>query len=267
MSKYQLTTTMHARGYEQYGKNMINSFLEHWPKAQTLVVYVEGFELTPEHAADPRIISRDLLACSPELVEFKQRHRDNPAANGFRDPTRKDADFIFDAVRFSHKVFALYHAVHNRLPTADAVVWIDADTVTHRTVPQDFLNKRFPLDPGVGIYYLGRTQQHSECGWMVFNCKNHHMKAFWKQFVNQYRQDLLFGLEEWHDSYVFDHVRTQMEKSGMVNSNITPGYARGHPFVDSFLGDHMDHLKGPKRKAAGRSAKHEVRNNTAGWWQ
>lgn len=267
MSKYQLTTTMHAAGYAQYGRNMINSILQHWPSDQTLVVYTEGFELDAEQANNSRIVTRDLPECSPELVAFKQRHKNNPPANGFRDPRRRDPDFAFDAVRFSHKVFALYHAVHNRLPSTDAVVWVDADTITHSDIPHDFLPKAFPLDPGIGIYYLGRTQQHSECGWMVFNCLNTHMKTFWKQFVDQYRQDRLFELSEWHDSYVFDHVRTQMEEVGMINCNITPGYVRGHPFIDSFLGEYMDHMKGPKRKAAGRSAKHEAKNKNAGWWK
>ena len=53
----------------------------------------------------------------------------------------------------------------------------------------------------------------------------------------------------------------------MTNSSITPGYLKGHPFIDSFLGEYMDHLKGPKRKAAGRSAKTEAKNKTAGWWK
>lgn len=267
MRKYQLTTTMHAAGYLQYGCNMINSVLKHWPSNQTLVVYTEGFELDAEQANNPRIIRRDLHSSSPELMAFKERHKNNLPANGFRDPRRRDPDFAFNAVRFSHKVFALYHAVHNRLPDTDAVVWIDADTVTHSDIPQNFLEDNFPLNPNTGIYYLGRTQQHSECGWMVFNCLNPHMKTFWKKFVDQYRQDKLFELSEWHDSYVFDYVRTQMESEGMSNVNITPGYVRGHPFIDSFLGEYMDHMKGPKRKAAGRSAKHEAKNKNAGWWK
>jgi hypothetical protein len=58
-----------------------------------------------------------------------------------------------------------------------------------------------------------------------------------------------------------------MEADGMINSSITPGYVKGHPFIDSFLGEYMDHLKGPKRKAAGRSAKTEAKNKHTGWWQ
>jgi hypothetical protein len=54
--------------------------------------------------------------------------------------------------------------------------------------------------------------------------------------------------------------------AGMINHNITPGYVRGHPFIDSFLGEYMDHLKGPKRKIAGRSAKFETSNKKAQWW-
>lgn len=267
MNQYQIVTTMHNSGYELYGKKMIDSFLKHWPEDQTLTVYTENFELSQEHKSNPRIISIDLLTASPDLIAFKSRHRDNPPANGFRDPDRKDPDFAFDAVRFSHKVFCLYHAIHHKANGVDAVIWLDADTVTHSKIPENFLVDHFPLDPKFGIYYLGRLEQHSECGWMVFNCLNIHMKAFWKNFINQYRLDLLFELNEWHDSYIFDHVRSNMEKHGMINVNLTPGYRRGHPFIHSFLGDYMDHLKGPKRKIAGRSAKHEAKNKTAIWWK
>ncbi len=268
MNQYQLTTTMHFHGYQQYGEKMIDSFIEHWPINQRLLVYTEDFQLNSAQRRNKRIIARDLASSSSELVNFKKRHRDNLAANGCANPEQKLTNFAFDAVRFSHKVFALYHAVHNRIHAADAVVWIDADTVTHSTVPENFFCDHFPLHVNAGIYYLGRTQQHSECGWMVFNCLNPHMVEFWEQFADQYRNDKLFELDEWHDSYVFDHVRTELEKTtDMTNVNITPGYVKGHPFVDSFLGEYMDHLKGPRRKAVGRSAKHEAKNKSASWWK
>jgi hypothetical protein len=267
MSEYQIVTTMHSAGYDLYGRKMIDSFLKFWPAEYSMVVYTEGFSLDQSLANNPRLTARDLPACSPELVSFKQRHQHNRKAHGFVEPTRKDPDFAFDAVRFSHKVFALYHAIHNRPNGINAIVWLDADTVTHASIPNDFLNSCFPLKPDIGIYYLGRTQQHSECGWMIFNCLNAHMQKFWEMFANQYKLDELFKLNEWHDSYVFDHVRTYMENTaGMINHNITPGYVRGHPFIDSFLGEYMDHLKGPKRKIAGRSAKFETSNKKAQWW-
>ena len=267
MSKYQLVTTMHHDGYNLYGQNMIDSFLKNWPNTQTLIVYTEGFDLLPDHQNNSRIISRDLLDSSPECVAFKNRHLDNPRANGYIEPNRKDPDFKYDAVRFCHKVFALYHAVKNRSSDIDSIVWIDADTVTHSPVSGNFLVGNFPLDPDIGIYYLGRLEQYTECGWVVYNCTNAYMETFWERFANQYKKDKLFDQEEWHDSYIFDVVRTTMESEGMTNSNITPGYIKGHPFIDSFLGEYMDHLKGPKRKVAGRSSKKEAKNKTAGWWK
>ena len=267
MSKYQMVTTVHHSGYELYGKKMIDSFLKHWPESQSLVVYTEGYSLAPEHQNNSRIISRDLLASSPECVDFKNRHRDNPRANGYVEPRRQDPDFKYDAVRFCHKVFALYHAYKNRQPDVDSIIWIDADTVTHAPVPEHFLESNFPLNPNTGIYYLGRIEQYTECGWVVYNCKNQYMDDFWERFANQYRKDKLFNQTEWHDSYIFDVVRQTMESIGMINSSITPGYVKGHPFIDSFLGEYMDHLKGPKRKVTGRSAKHEAKNKNAGWWQ
>lgn len=267
MSKYQTVTTMHENGYKLYGEKMIRSFLQNWPTDQKLVVYTEEFDLAVDLVNNPRIIVRNLLKCSPGLVAFKQQYANNPAANGLIDPQQKEPNFAFDAVRFSHKVYALHHAVHNSESGCSAIIWQDADTVTHAPVPVDFLERNFPLDPAVGIYYLGRTQQHSECGWMVFNLLNSHVKDFWKFFIEQYDRSQLFALDEWHDSFVFDHVRTTFEAQGMINSNITSGYVKGHPFIHSFLGEYMDHLKGPKRKAAGRSTSHEVRNHKSTWWQ
>lgn len=267
MSKYQLVTTMHSSGYNLYGRNMIDSFLNHWPVDQTLLVYTEGFDLSPEHQNNSRIIGRDLLASSPDCVSFKSRHQNNKSANGYVDPNRKDPDFKFDAVRFCHKVFALYHAFVNRDSSVDGIVWVDADTVIHSAIPNNFMQSHFPLDPTVGIYYLGRLEQYTECGWVVYNCKNQYMEKFWERFANQYRKDKLFNQKEWHDSYIFDIVRGSLEKEGMINKSITPGYVKGHPFIDSFLGEYMDHLKGPKRKAAGRSSKKEAKNKTAGWWK
>jgi hypothetical protein len=87
MSKYQLVTTVHSSGYKLYGRNMIDSFLKHWPEDQTLIVYTEGFELSSEHQSNSRITGRDLLTSSPDCVNFKARHRANPRANGYVEPT------------------------------------------------------------------------------------------------------------------------------------------------------------------------------------
>ena len=264
MSNYLLVTTFNHSGYQKYGRNMLNAFLKQWPTDQQIIVYTENVDIDPSIKQDSRVIVRDLLSSVP-LVDFKQRHANNPKANGFWPQDTKN--FLFDAVRFSHKVFALYETVKNNPTGAQNIVWLDADTITHSPVPFDFLSKNFP-SKGFGVSYLGRTEQYSECGWVVYHMATPQMYDFWETFANYYKNDTIFDLPEWHDSFVFDIVRKEYEAKGMVNHNITPGFVRGHPFINCVLGDYMDHMKGP-RKDRGRSAKTERLINTGnkpGWW-
>jgi hypothetical protein len=69
-----------------------------------------------------------------------------------------------------------------------------------------------------------------------------------------YDRDLLFAEEEWHDGFIFDVVRREFEQRGLIRSrNLTPAnVTEDHPFINSELGNYMDHLKG-KRKKLGRT--------------
>jgi hypothetical protein len=245
---YLLVTTFNADGYSLYGKKMLEAFLKYWPVDQQILVYAENctFDLSFDNN---RIIVKNLLLVDG-LVDFKTRHKDNPIANGYKDGNSKN--FLFDAVRFSHKVFALYDAIQNN--PNKSIVWLDADTITHSKVPTNFLEDNFPNN--YGIAYLGRTKQYTECGWVVYHTLHPLMKNFWETFINYYKNDTIFTLTEWHDSYVFDVVRKEYEDKGMINQNITPGFVAGHPFINCVLGEYMDHMKGP-RKQAGRSKKTE----------
>lgn len=252
MSNYIFVTTFNKSGYDLYGKKMLESFLTYWPKNQSIVVYTENTELDDNLKSNPRIIVKDLLLVN-DLVAFKTRHKDNPLANGYKPEAPQNKNFQFDAVRFSHKVFAIYDCVLNN--QGKSVIWLDADTITHSVVPENFLASTFP-PKHYGVAYLGRLKQYSECGWVVYHTNHPLMKDFWETFVNYYRNDTIFGLEEWHDSFVFDVVRKEYEAKGMTNHNITIGFVAGHPFINCVLGEYMDHMKGP-RKSVGRSRKTE----------
>jgi hypothetical protein len=262
MNNYILVTTFNKEGYDLYGKKMLATFLRNWPTNQQIIVYTENVDLD-KSLRNERILVKDLLGVK-ELVAFKEKHKNNLAANGFKN-NENTKDFKYDAIRFSHKVFALYDAVKNN--TRKSVVWIDADTVTHTKVPENFLINNFPKE-NFGVAYLGRIKQYSECGWVVYHTQHPLMLDFWETFINYYRQDTIFNLKEWHDSFVFDVVRLEYESKGMVNQNITPGYVAGHPFINCVLGDYMDHMKGPRKKV-GRSKKTErtIGAKTSAWWQ
>ena len=76
-----------------------------------------------------------------------------------------------------------------------------------------------------------------------------------------YEKDTVFNLPQWHDSYVFDCIRTTLEgQTNKKNISLSPwGKDYDHVFVNSVLGDYMDHMKGP-RKYKGATPKSDITN-------
>lgn len=276
MLPYLFVTTFNKQGYNLYGKRMLESFLLNWPKVFKIVVYFEDFVIDQSLRDNPRLIARDLNQVH-DLKIFKNRHNKNLKAHGYIK-SEQHKEFQFDAVRFSHKVFAIYDCYKSPPEPCKSLIWLDGDTYTFRPVPEDFLEKIAPRNffgnhaegkKKFGIAYLGRTQQHSECGFVSYNCTHEMMDDFWETFINLYKTDSIFDLAEWHDSFVFDHVRKIFEAKGMFNNNLTPKIAKGHPFINCDLGLYMDHMKG-SRKKHGRSRKTErliKKPDEPEWWK
>lgn len=271
---WSVITTFHPAGMVQYGQTMIDSFDQYWPRSIPLVVYAEACQ--PRIPSD-RVKVQDLLSASSDLVQFKNTHANNPVANGLvAKDTRvpfADNQFKWDAVRFSHKVFAVIHACANLV--TDWVIWLDADTKTFAPVPDGFLSEI--CDSSAMACYLGRREKyHSECGWVAYNRRHPDLRSFMDRWRDLYITGDLFNLREYHDSFVFDVLRKDFtSKRGTRFFNISPelpGKGPGHPFIASRLGQYMDHMKGSKRKALGHSLpddydRNQGLNSTVPYWQ
>ena len=86
----------------------------------------------------PNLVVRD-ISIVDNLTVFKEAWRDVPRANGdvSDDPVRskrKDSGkgFKWDAVRFAHKVYSIFHCAKNT--KTDWLLWMDADTVCHSPI-------------------------------------------------------------------------------------------------------------------------------------
>lgn len=253
MKKISVVTTFHASGYNLYGKRMINTFLKNWPASINLYVYAENVAV--EETAN-NLIVLDLHQASPELVAFKNKWKGIPKANGdvSDDPIRskrKDSGkgFKWDAVRFAHKVYSIFHCA--KICDSEILFWMDADTVCHSPINQIDIENFCPENADVG--YLGREGKYSECGLYFINLISEKGKAFIKEFQRVYddAENGIFKMEEWHDSYVFDQVRIPMRLSEI---NWSRGIIKGegHPLINSAWGAWLDHLKGD-RKSLGKS--------------
>jgi hypothetical protein len=278
MRSFSAVTTCHQSGYEEYGRRMLRSFDAHFPAEVPLYFYAEGF--TPE--AGGRIVARDLLASSPGLAVFKARHANNPAAHGRSARKRWELRVKWhkakirlrridwglghgwDAVRFSHKSFAIFDAArHSR---SDVLFWIDADVFVFADVPAAFLDALMPSDCLVS--FLARPV-HSECGFVGYNLRHPAIRSFLADFEALYTRDTLFRLRGTNDCYAFDAVRRRYERRGCRTHDIARGLGRksGHVFVNSELGRYMDHLKGDRKERGASEPDDLLLHREEGYWQ
>jgi hypothetical protein len=256
-------TTFNRDGYEQYGRRMIETFDRYWPKDLVLYCYAEGFK--PD-VPSRRIVVVDLLSACPELVAFKQRHCDNERAHGAqghgsrlrvyvkaRKATRwpipklkvirmeRGIGYRWNAVRFSHKSFAVFDA--SVRCKEDILCWLDGDILVFDEIPRAFLEELVPPDHLLGFL---KRPKFSECGFIAYNLRHPSIRDFFAEFEALYTTDRLFREQEYHDSWLFDIVRKRFERRNCKTFDIAGGqgaYA-GHVFINSPLGRYMDHMKG-----------------------
>jgi hypothetical protein len=277
--KIKVITSYKPGSWEVYAKKGIESMAEQFPEEVDIVVYAE--EPKPECKYD-RIKWIDLNTAEPELVNFKNKHKNDPVANGelqeieggVRRPAElkakggKDStkgSYLWAAVRFANKVFCVVNAVRNS-KEYDYVVWLDGDTFTFRPMPLNFLESVLPTN--TMVTYLGRENpklndggKYPECGFVGYNLKHPEIQNFINDWEQLYVSDNVFKLLEWHDSYVFWHLTKKYQKEKNIEVNDI-GYWKGvkghHVFINSELGLYMDHMKG-KRKQVGTSQKKDLR--------
>lgn len=232
-------------GYRLYGRRFMQTFHEFWPSEVKLRVYTE------EAVDVPRGGLRSLWAC-PGIREFLERHKSTPEKNGracVRGWAPKDIAkgycYRFDAVKFSRQC-VIPHSAAEEEEDGEILVWLDADTLTYKTIPRDFVES---FIHNRDLCFLGRNGNHSEIGFWAVRL-NARTREFLTKLAEAYIKDHVFRQREWHSAYVFDQVRALCPT--LDQHNLTPkGFS--HVWFQTPLGQYMDHLKGDRRKKDGRS--------------
>ena len=218
-------TSFNKRLYDDYA----HSFIETYVKTnQTIPVicYVEEDYQYPNYKG---ITYVNLPQEMPELVAFKERHRDKIWTD--------DSDFLQNAVRFSHKVFAQYHA--SKLNKK--FMWLDADNIFMKQFPDDFIDTFIPKDTFTTFY--GRDH-YTECGVVGFNCMLDISKKFFDIYLSHYTKDTIYNLPNKTDCHAFDNTRKLVQ---VKERNKNDGHG-GHIIArDKEINPYIDHKKG-KRK-------------------
>jgi hypothetical protein len=256
--KIAVVTTFHEAGLKTYAQRMIDTFCQNWPQEITLHIYPE--KCNPIVRDHSRVTLTDLDSVQ-DLTNFKTKWKNVPKANGdvSSDPVRskrRDSSkgFKWDAVRFAHKVYSIFHCAKNT--DADILVWMDADTICHSPISVSQLTQLIPADKD--ICFLGRRGKFSECGLYSMNLRSEAVQLFLKRFQWLYddAENGIFQQDEWHDSFIFDIARKHSALNELDwSSHLIKG--EGHPLINSEWGAYLDHLKGD-RKTLGKSKRTDL---------
>ena len=225
--KIGIVTTFSDKGYEEYGKYFVDSCKKFVNKNIEIFLYVDNVSIEEENNIHVLNLERSI----PELSEFKSRNKDY-----------KPTDFIFDAVRFSHKSYCIYHAAMNS--NVDLLIWLDSDTEIYDDISEEYLKSFLPK--GNFSSFLGRPS-YSETGFLSFDLSNPHSKYFFETFKEYYDTDAIFDLKGYLDCHVYDATRTTLEKEGKIkNFDLSPPGLEKNHFNTVFDG-YMLHYKGDRK--------------------
>ena len=232
---------------QPFGIEMIESFFLNWPEEIKLTAFIEGSKVIDSSKVKHKIVVKEFHDNIPEYQQFCQKYKEKiPLTDDFR----------FNVFRFAHKVYAIASALKNI--KTKYLIWLDSDIKTHTKIPVGFLHSL--VDDTYYLSYLGREDismkhlNYSECGFLIFNTEHFIHSQFWKDMMEMYDGGELFNEREWHDSYIFDAVRKNLEISANIkNINISDMglvdiKSEDHVFVASVLGKFMDHKKGNRKQ-------------------
>jgi len=269
--KISVVTTFNRRGLAEYAQKMIDSYMENWPAEIKLWLYPEECNPRLKEHYHERIEMFDMNTSVPKLVEFKNKWGKVPYANGdvSRDPIRgqrKDAGkgFKWDAVRFAHKVYSIFHCAKHT--DADIVMWMDADMLCHSPITYEEVCSMIPEN--ADLCYVGRERKWPECGLYTINLRSPGGQIFLNKFEWAYEnaEQGIFTMDEWHDSYVFEQVRRMTQP---VCHNWAEGLVvgEGHPLINCDWGKYLDHLKGGRKRLGKSMQKDLLQPRSEAYWR
>jgi hypothetical protein len=253
-------STMNQKLYDLYGKRFINEFISSADNKIKLFIIFEGKVPNEIIGLSNNIYSIPLL--SEKHNHFVKFFGSLTEARGIRVRIFEEngqkkinvtSDYRFDAIRFSFKPFAIHQSLQYIPEELEYLIWTDADLRCKKNFVEEDLLQFLPANNEL-MTYLGRENNYSECGFLGFNIKNPSFYNYINRVIDIYTSGEIFSLREWHDSWIWDHVRNEFEQKNILFKNISGrGYSHHHPFINSGLEKFFDHLKGPNRKKEGRS--------------
>lgn len=243
MSKF--ITTMADNQLDTMGEQLFNSWIKFAPDQQ-LIVFLDN----PEKAVDMWSNASNILFKkieNPKYREFLDTYKGNPAYCGTYNG---GYEYRLDAVKFSHKVYAIQEGLKYVDENDKYFVWWDADAWLTNTLTDQVIEEQLQLQTGFCAYLGRKDWDHSETGFIAFNTQDSDYKVFVDNMANIYDLGNVFKLAQGRtDSHVFDLLRDAFTKQKNKKFiNLSENVAGNHVWPDTKLYTFSDHAKGPVAK-------------------
>lgn len=227
-------TTFSQDGYELYGHRMIDTWLRFWPENYKLQVYTEGYSLTETNV---RLISLDLEKTCLDLVNFKK----NSSVLLSKSESKRELRRVQKTVKWSHKVYAMSHALKNS--NDDFIIFLDGDTYTTNFVPvnlAEMLVKKKLFS--VHFEHLKKYGLHFETGLIVFNMKHHQVELLKHHLTRAYDNLDIYKMKKTWDGFWLAHLYEEYKLDVLDLSQDGKGV-----FGNKYVKDILKHDVGNKK--------------------
>lgn len=217
----RVITTCTKDSLAAYGHRWLDS-RKNWPAGTDFRFYTEGFTVDCP--------GKDF----EELREFsawKRRHRN------YIPPSWR-----YNVVAYAHKVFAAIDALYDY----DGIgVWLDADCVTYKPVPDGFVDD---LLQGNYLAHFKRPGLYTETGMWIMDCAKPEHRGFLDAWRDMYLTDRFKLLQQWTDCHTLDAT---IRASGISTTDLSGEFGKHmHPMALTEIGKYIDHQKGPRKSMA-----------------
>jgi len=235
---YNIITSFNQKYWEEIAKENVSLLDKNLPLIAEIKLYHELPAV--DDIFSERVSWYDLYTYCPELPKFALKWKDNPKANGAGN---KKNSFRWNAIKFVHKTFAIWHAA--KMQESGWLIWLDCDATLFKTADESFLKLICP--DKFSISFMGRPGKYSECGFIGFNLNRSETRDFLDEWEELYLSGKFIELPETHDSWTFDYIRKQKNSRLFFNVN-SKAITNKNPFSQSLLGSHFAHAKGSQKE-------------------
>jgi len=236
---YTLLTSFNEKYWQTIAKDNVRQMDEFWPGAQNILLYHQLTDI--DKTFSDRVKWLDLYHHCPDLLSFAEKWKDDLRANG---ASGKKNSFRWNAIKFCHKTFSIWHAAKQQ--SNGWLIWLDCDAIIFKNLDKDFFQKVCPQEKAIS--YLGRKGKYSECGFVAYNLSHPDTRKFLLDWENLYTSGEFINLPETHDSWTFDYIRKTMDKPEIFLDLNKDSTTDKNPFHNSILGQYIAHAKGDKKE-------------------